>query len=209
MTREKSRGACLIVLGGEIPDPAPALAAAARCREIICADGAVARAAALGLLPHFVVGDMDSLPAPIPVRRGIVFWCDFDPNRSDFQKCLDFAAARGFARVYVAGALGGRLDHAAVNLALAETAPKGMDVALVDRGLGRIFGPGRHRLKLRRGETFSLLALRDASIDVSGCDYPLRGAVLRRGSRGLSNRARGAVGLRVRRGRLWVFSRLP
>ncbi len=208
MTREKPRGACLIVLGGEIPDPALARAAAARCREVICADGAVARADVLGVLPHFVVGDMDSLPARIPVRRGMVFWCDFDENRSDFQKCLDFAAARGFARAYVAGALGGRLDHAAVNLALAETAPKGMDVALVDRGLGRILGPGRHRLKLRSGEPFSFLALGEARLDLSGCDYPLRGAVLKRGSRGLSNRARGAVVLNLSRGRLWFFSRM-
>jgi len=205
-----SRGSCLIILGGEIPEPARVRAAAASCREVICADGAVGRAAELGLVPHFVVGDMDSLPASIPVRRGMIFWCDFDPNRSDFQKCLDFAAARGYARAYVAGALGGRLDHAAVNLALAEKAPPALDVVLLDRGAGRVLGPGRHRLSLRPGATFSLLALSDVRVDISGCAYPLRGALLKRGSRGLSNRARGkTVALKVRGGRLWFFSGLP
>jgi len=204
-----SRRACLIVLGGEIPEPARVRAAAGSCREVICADGAVAQAAKLGLVPHFVVGDMDSLPASIPVRRGMVFWCDFDEDRSDFQKCLDFAAARGFALAYVAGALGGRLDHAAVNLALAEEAPPALDVVLIDRGAGRVLGPGRHRLSLSPGATFSLLALGEARVDISGCDYPLRGALLKRGSRGLSNRARGPVELTIRRGRLWVFSELP
>jgi len=203
------RGSCLIVLGGEIPESARVRAAAENCREVICADGAVSRAAELGLVPHFVVGDMDSLPASIPVRRGMIFWCDFDPNRSDFQKCLDFAAARGYARAYVAGALGGRLDHAAVNLALAEKALP-LDVVLLDRGAGRVLGPGRHRLSLSPGATFSILALGDARVDISGCAYPLRGAVLKRGSRGLSNRARGkTVVLTVRRGRLWFFSGMP
>ncbi len=212
MKGRAGRGSCLIVLGGAVPAPALVRQAAKECREIICADGAIARARSLGLRPRFVVGDMDSLPGLLPVRRGPagpepIFWCDFDPERSDFQKCLDFAAQRGFARAYVAGALGGRLDHAAVNLALAEQASAPLEVVLLDQGVARVLGPGTYRLKLKPGALFSLLPLIEARVDLSGCAYPLKDAQLKRGSRGLSNQARGKeTRLSIRRGRLWLFS---
>lgn len=206
MTRGRARGSCLIILNGEIPDRTLVRRAAKTCREIICADGAVGRADALALRPDFIVGDMDSLPARVRTRRGTTFWCDFDANRSDFQKCLDFAKRRGFTQARVAGALGGRLDHAVVNLALAEQASMGLDVVLLDRGTGRLLGPGVHKARLAQGSVFSLLPLSRARVSLSGCAYPLRKVVLERSSRGLGNRAvGGTVVLSIHSGRLWFF----
>ncbi|MHB2027075.1 MAG: thiamine diphosphokinase [Elusimicrobiota bacterium] len=204
--RKKPGGSCLIMLNGGVPRTDIARKAAGVCREIICADGAAALAQGLGLKPHFVIGDMDSLPRLGAHFSRTTFWCDFSDAKSDFQKCLDFARGRGFARVYIAGALGGRLDHSAVNLALAESAFPEFDVILIDRGAGRIFGPGRRRLAFHRGDVFSILPLPAAELSLSGCRYPLARAILGRSSRGLSNAALGDVSLTVHRGRLWVFS---
>lgn len=195
---------CLLLLNGEIPEPRAVRSLALRLGRLVCADGGARHAAALGLEPDFVVGDMDSLPHPLPPWRRTVYWCDFDQDRSDFEKALDFARDLGSGEVYVAGALGGRVDHALVNLALIERhAPR---LVLVDRGLARCLEPGRYRLALRKGETFSILAARGGcQASLSGARYPLRCQRLKPGARGLGNRALGPVRLLLHAGSAWVI----
>lgn len=205
----KSRSA-LILLNGELTDARAARAAARLADAVICADGGARHAAALRLRPDAIVGDMDSLPkslpaswAKVPRRR------DADPDRSDLDKALDAARALGARRVYVAGALGGGLDHELMNFAALESAGGRFEVTVVDRGTARLLGPGRHRLSVGRGGRFSLLAAPHARLDLSGARYGLENAPLRRGSRGLGNRATGPVVVRVRRGRVWAIDAAP
>lgn len=200
--------AALILLNGEIADPALVRRAARRCRGIVCADGGLRHAAALKLRPDFVVGDMDSLPHPLPRQRGLVYWCDFDEDRSDFEKALGFAADLGCARAYVAGAMGGRVDHALVNLGVAERYSGPLDLVLLDCGAARLLGPGRHRLGFSRGR-FSLLAAPRAVVTLSGARYELSRFTLVAGSRGLGNSARGNPLLTVHEGRLWLICDRP
>ena len=196
---------CLIFLNGDIPDSRPVKAWARRAGGVICADGGVRHAVRLGLEPDFVVGDMDSLPHPLPRWKRTVYWCDFDLNMSDFEKALRFAGHIGCPRVFVAGVLGGRMDHALVNLALIERYGARLDIVLVDRGAARLLGPGVHRFALRRGTVFSVLSAPRAVVSLSGARYPLKNAALAAGSRGLSNKAEGRVSLTVHRGRAWFM----
>ena len=201
--------AALLLLDGEIPDRALVRRAAKLCRGIVCADGGLRHAAALKLRPDFVVGDMDSLPRR-PRLRGAppTFWCDFDENRSDFEKALDFAIGLGCRRVYVAGAMGGRTDHALVNLGLLERYSAALELFMLDRGVARLFGPGRHPLGVKRGR-FSLLAAPRAVVTLTGALYPLDRFELVAGSRGLGNAARGAPVLTVHEGRAWAICDEP
>ena len=89
--------------------------------------------------------------------RGTSFLCDFDEDSSDFEKALAFVARTGCRRLYVAGILGGRLDHALVNLALARAWGSRRSLVIVDRGLATLLGPGRYRLAVKRGDALSLL----------------------------------------------------
>lgn len=204
-----SGSAALILLNGEIPEPALARRAARKCRAVICADGGLRHLEALRLRADFVVGDMDSLPHPLPrAARRAAFWCDFDENRSDFEKALSFAADLGCARAYVAGALGGRTDHALVNLGVVERGAAKMDLILLDRGAARLLGPGRYRLPLGRGR-FSLSARPRAVVTLTGARYPLKRFVLAEGSRGLGNAARGTVALTIHSGRAWLVADEP
>ncbi|MDE2040016.1 MAG: thiamine diphosphokinase [Elusimicrobia bacterium] len=202
------RRAALILLNGEIPEPALVRAAAKACRGIICADGGLRHAVRLGLRPDFVAGDMDSLPRRLPPAPALVYWCDFDENRSDFDKALALAARLGCRRAYVAGALGGRADHALVNLGVFERYRGPLELLLLDRGLARLLGPGRHSLPLRRGR-FSLLAAPSAVLTLGGARYPLRRFALHSPSRGLGNSARGRPLLTVHRGRVWLIVDKP
>jgi thiamine pyrophosphokinase len=201
-------GAALLLLNGEVPDPVLVRRLAKRCSVLICADGGARHAVRLGLRPDAVVGDMDSVPRPLPRSwRGTSFLCDFDDDASDFEKALAFAARAGCSRLYVAGILGGRLDHALVNLALAKAWGCRRSLVIVDRGLATLLGPGRYRLPVKRGELVSLLAATEkAKLSVSGVRYPLRRASLAPGGRGLSNVAQGPVALTVHAGRVWAMA---
>lgn len=205
MTRPQ---AALLLLDGEIPDRALVRRAAKKCRGVICADGGLRHAAALGLRPDFVVGDMDSLPHGKLKGKPPTFWCDFDENRSDFEKALDFALSLGCRQAYVAGAMGGRTDHALVNLGLLERYAGALELVMLDRGVARLLGPGRHELGLSRGR-FSLLAAPRAVVTLTGARYPLERFELVAGSRGLGNAARAAATLTVHEGRVWAVCDRP
>ncbi len=201
--------AALLLLDGEIPDAKLVKRAAKRCRGVICADGGIRHAAALGLRPDFVVGDMDSLPKRLRLKgKPPTFWCDFDENRSDFEKALEFAMSLGCRRVYVAGALGGKTDHALVNLGLLQRYSDSLEVVMLDRGVARLLGPGEHKLGLSRGR-FSLLAAPRAVVTLTGARYPLERFELVAGSRGLGNTVRGVPTLTVHEGRVWAMCDAP
>lgn len=214
----------LILLNGDIPFPGMVRRLARAGAAVLCADGGARHAAALSLHPRVIIGDMDSLPGRLPPWKDVLYLCDFDPNTSDFEKALRFAERRAFRRagrglrgrsgrdrgpaprVWVAGALGRRIDHTAVNLALMERYSAGLSIALADAP-ARILGPGIHRIPARKGQTLSVLpATSSARVSLSGVRHPLSRALLNRSSRGLSNRALSStVRVRVHAGRLWFF----
>ncbi len=150
---------------------------------------------------------MDSLPRPLPPLKRVLFCCDFDRDRSDFEKALGLAARLGCRPVYVAGALGGRTDHALVNLALIEKYALSLELVLLDRGWSRLLGPGSWRFPRPRGSLFTLLAAGGkARVSLSGALYPLRLKTLEPGSRGLSNGAKGPISLTVHQGKVWFIA---
>lgn len=203
--REKS---VLLFLNGELRDPAAVKALARRADAVVCADGGARHALSLGLTPDVVVGDMDSLPKRRPKSwRQVAYLCDFDEDRSDLDKSLDFVTGAGVTRVWVAGALGGGLDHELVNLAALESRRGGPALSVVGGGTARLLGPGRHAPGLKRGERFSLLAAPRALVTLTGARYALRRETLTRGSRGLGNASTGRTVLTVHRGRAWLVSR--
>ena len=202
-----SRKTALVLLNGEIRDPKAVRAAARRADVLLCADGGARHAAALRLTPDWIVGDMDSQPKKRPPSwKKTRYWCDFDPERSDLDKTLEFARSLGVRSVLVAGLLGGGLDHELINPAVLEESAKDLELSVIDGGVARLLGPGRHRLSLKKGERFSLLAAPRARARLTGARFSLENELLRRGSRGLGNRARGPVVLSVREGRVWLIT---
>jgi thiamine pyrophosphokinase len=195
----------LLLLNGELREPAAVRALARRVDAVVCADGGARHARSLGLVPDAVVGDMDSAPRSRPRSWSRVpFIHDLDPSRGDLDKSLDYVEASGARKVWIAGALGGGLDHELVNLAALERRGGRLEIVVVGGGLARLLGPGRHPLALRRGARFSLLAAPRARVTLTGARYGLRAETLARGSRGLGNRVEGRAALRVHAGRVWL-----
>jgi thiamine pyrophosphokinase len=197
----------LIVLNSEIGDIPEVRRLAKSCPRRIFCDGAVSQAGRLGVEPDFVIGDMDSLPARLPrFSRKVTYWCDFDPNRCDFEKALALARRLGARKVFVAGALGGRIDHTLANLALVQLYCEKIEIVLIGGGLAQTLGRGRYKIPVKSGRTFSVLPVsQPALVSISAARYVLKRARLLPGSLGLGNVSRGLAHLTVHQGRVWLI----
>lgn len=186
----------VVVANGEIGDLSFTRSLIKTGDYIICADGGAVHALAMGLQPHLVVGDMDSLPAPVTgqLQRGSTELLPFPPekDKSDLDLALERALSMNPAEILILGALGGeRFDQAFGNLMLLTVPFKA--------GIPAIIADERHRICLmeeeiivegRPGHTLSLFPLTAAVVNITteGLKYPLKGETLHFGStRGLSN----------------------
>jgi thiamine pyrophosphokinase len=109
----------LVIANGEPPSGSLLRELAGAADLVVGADGGGDTALERGVEPNFVVGDLDSLNAEAKERLGPARLVrDTDPDRTDLQKAIEFAIARGCDEVDIAGASGGRADHALANLSV-------------------------------------------------------------------------------------------
>jgi thiamine pyrophosphokinase len=184
---------------------------------VVAADGGALALERWKLLPHLVVGDMDSLgQAGVErlARQGIpVESHPAAKDESDLELALARAITAGATDIVILGALGGeRLDHEAANLLLlADPGYEGVRLE-ARRGALRVRavrGGGSLELAGPVGALVTLLPVGgDAEgVRTQGLRYPLAGETLRFGrARGLSNEV-AALPARVSvvKGSLLVF----
>jgi len=184
---------------------------------VVAADGGALALERWKLLPHLVVGDMDSLgDAGVErmARQGIaVATFSETKDESDLELAVAHAIAAGATEIVLLGALGGeRLDHETANLLL--LADPGYDGVRLEarRGALRIRatrGDGSLSLAGPVGALVTLLPVNgDAEgVTTEGLRYPLRDETLRFGrARGLSNEVDSLPAMvTVRKGSLLVF----
>lgn len=165
---------------------------------IIAADGGLRFVHALGLQPHLLIGDLDSItPEELNTMRllsGVeVEQHPVQKNETDLELAIGAALAAGARTILILAALGGRLDMTLSNiflLLLPELA--GCDVRLED-GVEEVFliRPGEGgTITGSPGDTVSLLPWGGPAegIRTEDLSYPLRGeTLLPERSRGLSN----------------------
>jgi thiamine pyrophosphokinase len=184
---------------------------------VVAADGGALALERWKVLPHLVVGDMDSLgDAGVQrlARRGIAV-AKFPPDKdeSDLELAVAQAVEAGAKEIVLLGALGGeRLDHETANLLLlADPSYDGVRIE-ARRGALRVRalrGPGSLSFEADVGSLVTLLPVgADAEgIRTEGLRYPLVGETLAFGkSRGLSNEITSRpASVALTRGALLVF----
>lgn len=175
----------------------------------VCADGGANTAARWDERPDLIIGDLDSIQsAAVKKFRRVKMLRIADQNSTDLEKALSWIVRRGYRRIVVLGATGGRLDHLAGNLSALGKFSRKASIRFVD-GDGILQAVGRElTFKARRGTTVSLIPLsRCAGIVTKGLRWELKREVLELGVReSTSNVVKsGRVSIRVRRGRLLLF----
>lgn len=162
---------------------------------IVSVDGGMRHLLALGLRPHIIIGDMDSIsPGALTTaeKEGVEI-LRFPPakDETDLELAINLLKKRGFDQCLVVGALGGRIDQTLANLWL---------LAELHRPDFRIsFDDGCERVDLitdsltifgQSGDIVSLIPFGAAvtGITTRGLEYPLQEETLYPAkTRGLSN----------------------
>jgi thiamine pyrophosphokinase len=188
---------------------------------VIAADGGARWALDCGLLPHLVIGDLDSIDAvtldrlrelAVPIEA-----LPTDKDATDGELALQYALATQPAEVIMVGALGGpRFDHGLANCLLLTAPPAGQTrISLLDNTTEvRLVRPqDPWRWTSTPGEVVSLIPVgaRAEGIHTDGLRWPLQGATLPVGrSRGVSNEAIATEAMvQVASGSLFVIRTLP
>jgi thiamine pyrophosphokinase len=176
-------------------DAEPFRALLSRADLLIAADGGGNALYTREIIPHMIVGDLDSLSdaAQAAFRTAGVDIMRFPAAKDETDLELAFLAAieRGATQIDVLGALGGRWDQGLANVALlALPELRGRRVRLLDRDQEAFLVQDAAAISGRVGDTVSLLPIGgDAhGITTQGLQYPLTAATLHfERSRGVSN----------------------
>lgn len=185
---------------------------------IVCADGGLKHAMAIGLRPHVVLGDFDSLgnveQAFLQKEAGSIHVVRYpaEKDKTDGHLAVEYALAAGVKEILMLGGLGGRFDHTLGNLLLAWLCQaRGVPLQIVGKNqyVSMLRGPDRVEIRGRSGDYVSLLPLSPTVIGVTtqGLYYPLDDAILYLGdTRGISNELVANIGaVEARDGVLVIF----
>lgn len=125
-----------ILANGDFPTHPVPLSLLRTARRILCCDGAADRLAGHGLEPYRVIGDLDSLSPEGRERFAGKLVREEEQATNDLAKAFRFACARGWRRLCILGATGGREDHTLANLGLLADFAESAEVRLyTDTGL--------------------------------------------------------------------------
>ena len=210
MTKEKP---ALVICNGEMP-LRKIIAPILKMKPfIICADGGANKARALGITPHFIIGDLDSITEKtrkyfksVPIVRIA------DQYSTDLEKALNYLIANGFSSAVVAGAMGERPDHMLSNFSILLKYHSRIKLKFIDERCTVEIAQKKIRFHAVIGQQISLVPMGKCSgIATKGLKYPLKNETLELGVReGSSNEAtHSTVSLTIKSGSLLLFKIHP
>lgn len=185
----------VVFANGHIANLAAAQALIKRGDWLVAADGGARHLMNMGLMPHLVVGDLDSLTRKevnLLEQAGVQFErYPVEKDETDLELALRAVQVAGYRSAVIIGGWGGRLDQTLANIMLLQNERfAGLDLRLDDGVEEVFFIRQRAEINGKSGDTVSLLALSlaVAGIRTVGLRYPLRGETLTMGkTRGISN----------------------
>lgn len=148
---------------------------------VIACDAGYIHAQRADIVPDVIIGDFDSYLGDLPGGVEIIRTKP-EKDDTDTMMALKLAIRRGYRRIMLVGALGGRVDHMFANISLiAFAATKGADLQIVD-GHHQIFAvrDGKRRVPRSSWRNLSVFAFDTecTGVTLRGVKYPLEGAVL-------------------------------
>jgi thiamine pyrophosphokinase len=177
-----------IFSGGTYRDPEFYRDRIMRADLIIAADSGGSALLSLGVTPHLLVGDMDSIGTGVlaEIRRRGAEVIEMPPEKdyTDTEIAVRQALDRGAAEIEICGGLGSRLDHTLANVSLLIYAGQhGATARIVTEDQDAYFltAGAENPIEGGIGDTVSLIALSDPTTGVTTHDlkYPLVEADLR------------------------------
>jgi len=162
---------------------------------LVAVDNGMRHLVTLNLTPHLLIGDLDSIdPTHVEYLQDKSVEIKIFPpekDQTDLELALDLVIQKGFKRILLVAALGGRLDQTLANIALlGRDDLKDIDIRMED-GQTMVFMMHKvTRFETSPGDTISLIPLDGpvTGITTQGLAYPLKNETLYpHQTRGISN----------------------
>ncbi len=182
---------------------------------LVAADGATDSLLASGVVPEFVIGDMDSVSlSALDTIHGIAeLIVQTDQNTTDFEKALLFARDQMWHNLLVVGIHGGDLEHTLNNWSVLMRHSHHLNLTALDRDRYAIPLHASFSISLKRNEIVSLIPQPFAQLTTEGLVWHLSDEPLSLGEReGARNCAiTGQVQVHIHAGSLLLVcdARLP
>ena len=185
----------IVMAGGTLLDPSTFKPMVSRADRVVCADGGARHLAAMGIAPHVVMGDLDSIK-PSHQRdleaAGVLFIRHpVDKDYTDTELAARWAVDNGATHITFLGTTGTRMDHTLANIFLMEKiATLGVTCTMVDDHNEMHLVQDQITFKRRPNTYVSILPVsrKVCGITLTGLVFPLSNATIFRGdSTGISN----------------------
>lgn len=180
---------------------------------IICADGGANKARPFGIIPHLIIGDLDSITqktrqyySSVPIIHIA------DQNSTDLEKALNYLLTNKFSSAVIIGATGDRPDHTMANFSILLKYHKKIALQSIDELCTIEVVQKRIQFPAKIGQQISIVPMGYCSgITTHGLKYPLKNESLEPGVReGSSNEAvNPTVKISLKKGPLLLFKIHP
>ncbi|MCS7302856.1 MAG: thiamine diphosphokinase [Bacteroidota bacterium] len=181
-----------------------------RYDTVIAADGSAWQLLERGIVPHVIIGDLDSLhsiPNAAAAFRGSHIVHLSDQDSTDFEKALRFGIEHGVGEFIVVGMNGGELEHTLNNWSIFLRYSQQLPLEVFDAGrIGRAVNSSLV-LRTTPGEIISLIPQPRARLTTRGLVWELSDEILELGTReGARNQAYGdRIEIYIHEGSVLVF----
>ncbi len=206
----KKQKHALIICNGEMPSQKLLAPLLKKKPFIICADGGANKARAFNILPHCIIGDLDSITqktrhyfSSVPIIHNP------DQNSTDLEKVMNYLILHSFASAIIIGATGDRPDHTMANFSILMKYHRKISLQFFDERCTAEIIHKKIRFTAEIGQQISLLPMGKCSgIRTQGLKFPLNNETLELGIReGSSNEAaQHIITITLKSGSLLLFT---
>jgi len=170
---------------------------------VIAADAGADRLLKFNIVPDWIIGDLDSISEKTITKLEDWTITNKDIQKTDLEKAVDYAFEKGVKDVTIIGWSGGRIDHTLAALGMAFN-PR---IKLIDDTFTVHCIDGKKKIEDRENTLFSLIAMPEARVSISGARWNLEQEKMKIGGRGIHNEIgpSGKVTIECHSGNLLLF----
>ena len=150
---------------------------------VIAADAGADRLLKFNIIPDWIIGDLDSVSDKTMTKLEEWTITNKDIQKTDLEKAVDYAIEKGATDIQIVGWSGGRIDHTLAALGLALNSK----ISLIDEQFTVQAITNSKTIKGAENTLFSLIAMPEARVSVTGARWNLQQEKLSMGGRGVHN----------------------
>jgi len=183
----------IILANGAFPSHPIPLEILEGAGTVICTDGSANSLEALSLMPHVIIGDMDSFKEMGSAFQGLKI-LDSNQENTDLEKALDWVIINGIEDVTILGGTGLREDMTVANHYILFDYSDKLNLNMVTDHFTITSHRGQKSFDSFPGEMVSLFPQRFGTVvSTTALSYPLNDIILDPSARAISNQSIGAT----------------